>query len=217
MSVELFQEADWVKRELAIGARLVELGLPAFDPELVDQATEGGAIPDFRFVPAGLGRRQLLEACQKAGLTLYGGNAASADCDGDKLPTELGVFTLNYADIFMPDHDGSHHPFMLDYDGQREWATAQGGDGFTSVEECLYAAVLRPRVELATCPTWVGRSAAGTPAVPTARSASAGTPTTASASATTAWPAGAVISVRSRGSGRHSALDPRQTVAGSEL
>ena len=143
--------ADWVAREMAIGAELVKCGLPGFDQKLVEMtATDDVGLYD-RFVSAGFQRRQLLEACGKAGVKLYQGNARDADRDGDEMPTVASVFTLDYMNIFRPTNP-EHHPFMLDYDQQWSWATERGGEGFSTAEEFLYVGVLRPRIELGCLP-----------------------------------------------------------------
>lgn len=146
---------DWVDREMEVGQDLAKCGLPLFDQGQVETAAEMGVGIHHRFVPAfskeNVGRRRLLEVAEKLGIKLNGGNAKSADCDGEEIPNKAGIFTIDYNMIFAPTNS-EHHPFMLNYDQQWSWACEQGGNGFSTVAKTLYVAVIRPRVELGKLP-----------------------------------------------------------------
>ncbi|TSC93641.1 MAG: hypothetical protein Athens101428_597, partial [Candidatus Berkelbacteria bacterium Athens1014_28] len=91
---------DWIARESAIGEELVKLGLPMFDQGEVVKIAEAGVGVYNRFSLGGCGRKQLLKACEVAGIKLYTGNTKDGDYDGDRIATVAGVFTLDYASIF---------------------------------------------------------------------------------------------------------------------
>lgn len=140
---------DWVEREMAVSACLVELGLPAFDEKDVWKAAQKGITAFSRFVPKGLKRRQLLEACERAGIKLNG-TVSGADCDGEDLSTEAGVLEQDFRAIMVPT-DANQRPFMLNMDEHVVWAKEQGGDGLASAEETLYL-ILRAFLELGYVP-----------------------------------------------------------------
>lgn len=142
---------EWTDREYQVGRRLAELGLPEFCQGDVVQAAEAGVGVYDRFIPGGLDRKSLLKACEQAGVKLYTGNTKDADYGGDRMPTEAGVFTLDYASIFKPTNT-EQHPYVLPYDQQWSWATEQGGNGFSTAEEAIYMAILRPKVEIGYLP-----------------------------------------------------------------
>lgn len=136
----------WIERELAVVRRLIEFGLPEFDLALVEKAAVKPAGIHSRFVPGGMQRYQLLEACAQAGLKLYNNDAKAADCDGEEITTVPCVSLVDYGTLMKPTNK-NHHPFMLDYDQQWAWAREQGGRGFCSAEQTIYLAVLRPWIE----------------------------------------------------------------------
>lgn len=144
-------KADWDERELSVFKRLAKFGIPMPSEKEVANAWCEGCTPNHRFVPHNIGRRQLLEACHKAGIKTCDDNPKSADYDGgDQLPTERGTLDCDLGTIMTPT-DAKHRPFMLNHDEQVEWAKEQGGDGITSVEEKLYLS-LRAWVELGRVP-----------------------------------------------------------------
>lgn len=129
---------EWTEREMMIGAKLGELGLPMFDQYQVEYASNGEPDLNDRFVTDGLGRRQILEACRKAGLKIYSDNAESADYNGgDTMPTRAGVLTLNFTEAMVAT-DIVGRPYCLNMTDQLAWAKEQGGDGLLTVEEVLY-------------------------------------------------------------------------------
>jgi len=145
---------EWIARERVVGESLAELGLPMFDQgDVVKMAEMGVGIYD-RFVPSlpkETARKQLLKACEQAGLKLYAGNNKDGDYDGERIATVSGIFTLDYASIFRPTNT-EQHPYVLTYGDQWHWATEQGGDGFSTAEEAIYMAFLRPKVEIGYLP-----------------------------------------------------------------
>ena len=144
-------KTDWVERELGIFKRLAEFGIPMPSEKEVASAWFEGCTSNHRFVPHNVGRRQLLEACHKAGIKVNGNDPKTADYEGgDKLPTERGTLESDLERLMTPT-DAQHRPFMLNHDQQVEWAKEQGGDGITSVEETLYL-ILRAWVELGRVP-----------------------------------------------------------------
>ncbi len=144
-------EAEWVEREQSTLRRLSEFGIPMPTEAEVTNAYCEGCTPNHRFVPPNLGRRQLLEACHKAGIKVNGNDPKKADYDGgDKLLTERGRLECDLTTLMQPT-DAKHRPFMLSHDQQVEWAKEQGGDGITSAEETLYL-ILRAWVELGRVP-----------------------------------------------------------------
>lgn len=135
---------DWAHREMAIGKQLADFGLPKFSPRQVGRAAsvESRSIHDH-FVPGGLNRQQLLEACRNAGIKLSDEYIQKVDYYGELIPTEACVFFVDYAS-FMSPTDSQYRPFMLDYEGQRNWAIERGGYGLSTVETTLFIAVLCP-------------------------------------------------------------------------
>jgi len=113
------------------------------------EAAAGISIYD-RFIPGGLKRRQLLDVSRNFGIKLYKNDPRDADNDGEEMPTEQGVFQLDYMSMMEPTDD-LHRPFMLDYDAQWTWATEQGGNGFSTAEQALYA-IIRAKLELGRIP-----------------------------------------------------------------
>jgi hypothetical protein len=142
---------EWIARERVAGESLAELGLSMFDQGEVVKAAEMGVGIYDRFIPSGLDRKQLLRACEQAGIKLYAGNAKDGDYDGERIATVAGIFTLDYASIFRPTN-ADQHPYMLPYDRQWSWAAEQGGDGFSTAEEAMYMAFLRPKAEIGYLP-----------------------------------------------------------------
>ena len=132
-----------LERELAVASQLCDLACASPPSELVvTQALErvkrerNFFLGYDHFVPADLDRRRLLAACQKAGIGLKDGSPESADHEGWECPTEVGVFTCDLA-TFMEPTNARHSPYKLPSERQRNWASAQGGDGICSVEEYL--------------------------------------------------------------------------------
>ncbi len=154
ISLATISPEDWIVRERVVGESLAELGLPMFDQGDVVKAAEKGVGIYDRFVPSlpkETARKQLLKACERAGVKLYTGNSKDGDYDGERIATVAGVFALDYASIFKPTN-AEQHPYVLPYDQQMGWATEQGGDGFSTAEEAIYMAILRPKVEIGFLP-----------------------------------------------------------------
>jgi len=103
-----------------------------------------------RYIPGNLTRRQLLGINCNLGIKIYQNDPKVADCDGEAISTEQGVFQCDFMSMMTPT-DADHRPFMLDYDQQWSWATEQGGNGFSSAEQALYA-ILRAKLELGRIP-----------------------------------------------------------------
>ncbi len=144
-------KADWVVREVGIFIQLDEFGIRMPSEREVAKSWFEGCTPNHRFVPHNLERRQLLEACHKAGIKVNGNDPKTADFDGgDKLPTEQGTLDCDLTTLMQPT-DAKHRPFMQNHDQQVQWAKKQGGDGITSVEETLYL-ILRAWVEISRVP-----------------------------------------------------------------
>jgi hypothetical protein len=144
-------EADWVERELSVFKRLAEFGIPMPTETEVANAWFEGCTPKHRFVPRNIVRRQLLEACHKAGIKVSGNDPKTADLDGGELlPTERGTLECDLRELMTPTN-AMHHPFMLNHEQQVQWAKEQGGDDITSVEETLYV-LLRAWVEIGRIP-----------------------------------------------------------------
>ncbi len=127
---------DWINREFGMCEERAKCGLPVVEKRQVENAWRDGFGQHHHFLPGDLGRVQILEACQKAGIKIYNSSVAAADCNGDVLPTKAGVLEVNYGAVMVPT-DREHRPFMLDYDQQCEWSNQQGGKGFTTAEESL--------------------------------------------------------------------------------
>ncbi|MBI2588415.1 hypothetical protein HYW31_01725 [Candidatus Berkelbacteria bacterium] len=147
---QMVTRKDWVEREGNVLTRLTELGIPVINPPYLEGQWQEGFTKHHRFLPDNLSRQQLLEACQKAGLQIYGNNPDLADAMKDELPTETGVLECDLGTIMVPT-DAQHRPFLLLLDEQIKWAKEQGGDGILSAEETLYL-LLRAWVELGKIP-----------------------------------------------------------------
>lgn len=149
-----------LSRETELTKQVCELTSTAYSGDsIVEQALRkgeaewNGFTEHDRFVPAGLNRQSLLLAYRKAGLKLNS-DEKSADCDGENLPTEVGIIRQDLTSMMTPT-DLAGRPFYLSMEEQEKWAKAQGGDGLTSVEETLFL-VLRKVLELSAAPWSAG-------------------------------------------------------------
>ena len=148
---------ELIAREIAFTKTFCEIadfaypgdGHIAIIMEKKQSAAESVSVYD-RFMVAGFKRRQLLDASRNFGIKLYQNDPKAADNDGEEIITEQGVFQLDYMSMMVPT-DADHRPFMLDYDQHWAWATEQGGNGFSSAEQALYA-ILRAKLELGRIP-----------------------------------------------------------------
>ena len=146
-----------IAREIAINKTFCEAaGVPYFGDSHIKETVHhkelvaGSISIHDRYIPSSLTRRQLLNIGRNLGIKLYNNDPKAADNDGEEIPTEQGIFQLDFMSMMVPT-DVDHRPFMLDYDQQWAWATEQGGNGFSSAEQALYA-ILRAKLELGRIP-----------------------------------------------------------------
>ena len=139
VTVTEITSSEWVGREIAAIERLELTG----DEESVDyklainaMAETGQYGPHHYFVPAGLTRKQLIELARGLGIKIN----SSPPCDGQELPTEVGVLECDLA-AMMQSTDGNHRPFNLNAEEHNAWAVEQGGNGLTSAEQTLYLVI----------------------------------------------------------------------------
>jgi len=137
-AIREMKREEWIAREMDALKKFKKLGLSVSpDSDRVAGAWQRGNGVHDRYLPRGLGAPALLDACGAAGIKSYTYSSDSVSSGGETLPTDEGSITLALDKIMVPTNR-QHHPFMLNFDQQVEWAQGEGGDGLTSVEETLY-------------------------------------------------------------------------------